>query len=590
MSFNKSAYPWFFFYRIARLVLVVFLPTLFIILFLYRSSYKAGLVSQTTIQVKEDLLLLQKTLGSSSFDWVSWCKNIPAMKSAHYTLVKVDGTILCDNLLKETVGEKLLDTTEVVHAQRDGFDTEIRKSDVFKSQAIFAAVPLNKALSLRKVVPETALRDNLDIFDRVLFLRIVPFALASYLLFVYVFYLSTKPLGIILSKVEKFKDDIPFNKNLQLLYEKNEWAAIEEALNKADQKLKDQIAEARAENAKNTTILESISENIIAVDKFETILFYNSKFKNDFMSGPEEAHIVPKLWQIFTEESVLSSFRSVLTTGKPASLKGINFLKGPRSDRFFDLTITPLRGSEGNITGALGVMHDVTEFKLSEQMRVDFVANVSHEIRTPLTSVKGYTQILQSQSTKIDESLHGFMDKIITNTERMISLFNDLLNLSVLESRNIQTFEELDLVSMVEAVASNIETNYPGKNVEITHELKLETIHGDLRLMEQVLTNLIDNACKYSGRDSIAIKVSSFRKDNKGFISITDNGPGITREHLQRIFERFYRVDSSREVSRGTGLGLSIVKHIVNKHKGRIWAESEGEGKGTTFIIELPLE
>ena len=110
---------------------------------------------------------------------------------------------------------------------------------------------------------------------------------------------------------------------------------------------------------------------------------------------------------------------------------------------------------------------------------------------------------------------------------------------------------------------------------------------GDDRLMEQVISNLVDNACKYSG-DTISINISTFAKGNKGYISIADDGPGISKEHIQRIFERFYRVDSSRETTRGTGLGLSIVKHIISKHGGKIWAESE-ETHGTKFVIELPL-
>ena len=588
MSSKTAAYPWFFFYRVARLVLVVFLPTLFLILFLYRSSYKSGLVTQMTIQIEEDLGLLRYTLVQSGIHWEKWCESIPPLKEAQYTLVRRNGTIICDSADKKMVGQKLDNITEIVQSHEARFASQLRKSDLFGTQAVFASLRLGDDLMIRKVIPVSSLRDNMDRFDRVLFLRIVPFSIISYLFFVYFFYLSTKPLGIILSKVEKFKDDIPFNKNLELLYERDEWSAIEEALNKADQKLQNQMAEARSENEKNNAILESINDDIIAIDKYETVLFYNSKFKNDFLKSNDSNQIKPKLWHTFNDEQLLDAFRTVLSTGTPSSLRTMNFPFSHRPERFFDLTITPLKSSDGAVHGALGVFYDVTEFKLSEQMRVDFVANVSHEIRTPLTSVKGYTQLLQSQTDKIDESLHGFLDKIVSNTERMISLFNDLLNLSVIESRYLQTMEPLDLPSMVEAVASNIQTNYPQKAVNITWDLAVETITGDMRLMEQVLTNLIDNACKYSESDSIDIKVASFAKDQKAFITITDNGPGISKEHLQRIFERFYRVDASREVSRGTGLGLSIVKHIISKHKGRIWAESQG--KGTTFIIELPLE
>jgi two-component system phosphate regulon sensor histidine kinase PhoR len=444
---------------------------------------------------------------------------------------------------------------------------------------------LGEDLMIRKVIPVSSLRDNMDRFDRVLFLRIVPFAIISYLVFIFLFFRSTKPLGIILSKVEKFKDDIPFNKSLELLYERDEWGAIEAALNKADFKLQQQIQEVQIENEKNTAILESINDDIIAVDRFESILFYNSKFKKNFMNQKEGQEINKKIWHIFSDE-VLAAFKAVLSNGEPQSLKAMNFPQSNNSNRIFDLTITPLKSSNGAINGALGVFYDVTEFKLSEQMRVDFVANVSHEIRTPLTSIKGFTQILQSQASKVDTTLHPFLEKIVANTERMISLFNDLLNLSVIESRNYLRSEEFYLPDIVDGVQENIKASYPQKRIEFKQDIQVDYLRGDFRLIEQVILNLCDNACKYSG-ENVTITISSFENNSNTYLQIKDNGPGIGKEHLSRIFERFYRVDASRESLRGTGLGLSIVKQIVSKHRGKIWAESDGVGKGTTFIIEF---
>lgn len=585
---SKSAYPWFFFYRIARLTLVVFLPTLFLILFLYRSSYRGGLVSQMTVQIEEDLRLIKHTLIRTNIDWAVWCNNLPPLKDVHYTLVKRDGSIICDSVDKRMVGKKLEDLSEIEESHGERFASQLRKSSIFGTQAVFASMRLGEDLMIRKVIPVSSLRDNMDRFDRVLFLRIVPFALISYFVFIFLFYRSTKPLGIILSKVEKFKDDIPFNKSLELLYERDEWGSIEEALNKADQRLQYQIQEVRLENEKTTAILESINDDIIAIDRYETILFFNSKFQNDFMRNRVGQEINKKIWHIFNDE-VLIAFRSVLSKGEPSSLKGMNFPLSHSPNRFFDLTITPLKSANGTINGALGVFYDVTEMKLTEQMRVDFVANVSHEIRTPLTSIKGFTQILQTQATKVDASLHPFLDKIIANTERMISLFNDLLNLSVIESRNYLRAEEFSLLDIVDGVESNIIASYPQKKISFKNNLKLEYLVGDFRLIEQVVLNLCDNACKYTEGD-VEISIESFEKNRMGHLSIKDNGPGISKEHLSRIFERFYRVDASRESLRGTGLGLSIVKQIVSKHNGKIWAESEGPGTGTKFVIELPLE
>lgn len=538
-----------------------------------------------TIQVEESLITTQATLQKANLDWKEWCEALHP-KDTRYSIVDKNGKILCDTSPEKT-GKQISDLGEIQEAFKNTFHSEVRHSDFFGTKSLFASLKLNDNTILRKVVPITSLKDNMNRFDRVIFLRIVPFAFISYLVFLFLFYKATKPIGGILSKVEQFKIDIPFNKNLQLLYKKDEWSRIHEALNEADHQLKTQITNVKNENEKISAILESIYDDIIAIDTYETVLFYNSNFKRNFMKERGYQEIMPKLYHTFSDETVLGAFKNVLKTGETVALKGLTFCSSMNPDRYFDLNITPLRNTEGKITGALGVFYDVTEFKLTEQMRVDFVANVSHEIRTPLTSIKGYSQLLGSQKTKVDPELHIFLEKIVTNTERMISLFNDLLSLSVIEAQNIMKMEELDLGEMIESVSQNIKTNYPAKKVSITNDIKLNTIKGDVRLIEQVLSNLVDNACKYSGED-IVVKVSTYTKDGKGFIAVSDNGPGIPKEHIHRIFERFYRVDSSREVSRGTGLGLSIVKHIIAKHGGRIWAESESE-LGTKFVIELPL-
>lgn len=536
-------------------------------------------------QMNGDLKLLKHTLDHSKANWEVWCKTIPASTEVQYLLIKQDGTILCDSLDKKSEGQKLPDLW--TNLDTEFIRSDLEKSNLFQTKAVVGTLKVQN-LMIRKIVPISSFRDDMDRFDRVLFLRIVPFAILSYLVFIFLFYKSTKPLGVILSKVEKFKDDIPFNRSLQLLYKRDEWGSIEEALNKAEQKLQHQVQEAKSENEKNAAILESINDDIIAIDRYETLLFYNLKFKNNFIWNRDGQGIDLKIWHIFSDE-VLTAFREVLATGTPQSIKAMNFPQSHSPTRFFDLTITPLKSSNGTITGALGVFYDVTEFKLTEQMRVDFVANVSHEIRTPLTSVKGFTQILQTQSDKVDPSLHPFLNKIITNSERMIALFNDLLNLSVIESKNTIRIEDLSFTHIVEALVGSTDANYPDKKITFETHLEHDQMKGDARLLELVIINLIDNACKYA-ENSVHIVISSFKKDGKAMITIKDNGPGIEEVHLHRIFERFYRVDFSRETSRGTGLGLSIVKQIISKHRGKISANSEGLGKGTTFTIELPLE
>src|SRR5690606_19800055 len=146
----------------------------------------------------------------------------------------------------------------------------------------------------------------------------------------------------------------PFDKTLNLLYKKDEWAQVEEALSKADKRLQDQMLQVKSENEKIGAILESIYDDIIAIDSFETVLFYNSNFKRNFIQGKSQGDLIHKIWHTLKDESVVGAFREVLKTGRPVALKGINKVSPREPDRFFDLTITPLgSGKEGKISGAL---------------------------------------------------------------------------------------------------------------------------------------------------------------------------------------------------------------------------------------------
>jgi len=555
---SETAFPWFFFYRISRLTFVVFLPVFFVLLLFYRSTFKESLISQIKIENEESMRLTSSALLKSNLPMKNWCSQLSTNQET-YTLTDKNGLVLCDSTS--------------VNANNESTLVVIKKTP--------------NDLTLKKVIKLNYLKERMSRFDDLVFVRVFAFFFIAFFSFLILLYYVTKPLGHILEKVKQFRSDIPFGKNLDLFYKRDEWSKIQHALTDADNQLKLQISNVKTENEKIAAILESIYDDIIAVDSYEKVLFYNSNFKRNFMTQKDYQEITPRLWHTFTDETVLLAFRSVLKDGKTLSLKGLRFNSSKSADRYFDLTITSLKNSDGKISGALGVFYDVTEFKMSEKMRADFVANVSHEIRTPLTSIKGYTQLLDSQKDKIDPTLHLFMEKIISNTERMISLFNDLLNLSVIESKEMIKFQPLAIEEIIATVSENIKTNSPKKSIEIFRDIQLKTIRGDARLMEQVLANLLDNACKYSG-ESISIKISTFENSDKAYIAVQDNGPGISNEHIQRIFERFYRVDSSRESSRGTGLGLSIVKHIISKHDGRIWVESK-DNEGSNFIIELPI-
>jgi two-component system phosphate regulon sensor histidine kinase PhoR len=248
-----------------------------------------------------------------------------------------------------------------------------------------------------------------------------------------------------------------------------------------------------------------------------------------------------------------------------------------------------ISNSAGEREGTILVFRDLTRLKRLERTREEFVANVSHELRTPLSLIKGYAETLLGSARGSPEVAERFLKIIERNADRLDLLIQDLLTISALEAGRVKLdLQPVALRPVVEKVLGDLKPPADNKRVTLVNQLPELTATADANRLEQVLANLVDNAIKY-GRPQGTVTVGG-RKAGDGMIEIfvQDDGPGIPPESLDRVFERFYRVDKARSREQGgTGLGLSIVKHIVQNHGGTVRVESE-LGKGATFFFTLP--
>jgi len=231
------------------------------------------------------------------------------------------------------------------------------------------------------------------------------------------------------------------------------------------------------------------------------------------------------------------------------------------------------------------------QLKLLEEVRRDFVANVSHELKTPITSIKGFVETLQEGAAENREDRDRFLEIIAKQSQRMTAIIEDLLVLARLEGERggeLLLMQDTKVEDVLNSVRDLCKARAEQKNIEISVSCQnRQKITVDPSLIEQALVNLVDNAIKYSGPNSL-IRVIAENVANQVAIRVIDQGPGIPADHLPRLFERFYRVDKARSRKLGgTGLGLAIVKHIASVHKGRVEVESE-VGRGSMFTIFLP--
>jgi two-component system phosphate regulon sensor histidine kinase PhoR len=261
------------------------------------------------------------------------------------------------------------------------------------------------------------------------------------------------------------------------------------------------------------------------------------------------------------------------------------------TERWLQINGAAIFNPDNERHGTILVFHDLTRLKQLESARKDFVANVSHELRTPLSLIKGYVETLLDGAKDNPEVAAKFLRTIDRNSERLKLLIEDLLTISELESGRMKmNLQAVSLRPVIDKVFADLKARADGRRMILVDEASDLKVHADGNRLEQVLGNLVDNAIKY-GREQGTVRVGARSVEQEQVeIVVQDDGPGIPAEALERVFERFYRIDKARSREQGgTGLGLSIVKHIVQSHGGRAWAKSE-LGNGAAFYFTLPLD
>ncbi len=357
----------------------------------------------------------------------------------------------------------------------------------------------------------------------------------------------------------------------------DELTQVEAALNQTAERLGRNFAEMESGRAELAVMLDSMQEGVVAITSSGAVRWSNAVMQRiagtQLIAGRPLVHFIRDPELLACVRGALE--RNVLSVGRASVLA---------PGRIFEVNAAPLPAG-----GALVVLHDVTSIEAAQKSRREFVANVSHELRTPLTSIQGYVETLIEDPNPNSETTLEFLGIILKNASRMKRLTEDLLALASVESPDYK----LKLQPVRASVLLRDAMDYVGGRF-VDSGVGLQStgapdalVMADPDAMHQVFGNLLENALKYA-KTGKRIQISARPLASEVQFTIQDFGPGIASEHLDRIFERFYRVDKARSrESGGTGLGLAIVKHIVQAHGGRIWAESE-LGNGASFHFTLP--
>jgi PAS domain S-box-containing protein len=372
-------------------------------------------------------------------------------------------------------------------------------------------------------------------------------------------------------------------------------ALIIVALERANRALNAALAEQRQREAEIRAIVDGVVEALLLVAPDQRVLSVNRQVEEMFgvasnqVTGQRIDDLRPLVERVFADPQAFAA-RVEATANDTSARFTETFAQVWPQERQLEVFSAPVR-SDGRVLGRLFGFRDVTQERELDRMKTEFVSQVSHELRTPLTAIKGFTDLLlDGDAGEVNEEQEEYLQIVRQNVDRLVSLINDLLDISRIESGRIKlSLDAIDMGAIIQSVVATLRPLIQGKDQSITVEVApdLPQARGDHDRILQVVTNLVSNAYKYTPARG-AIRVEASRADDLVRVAVRDTGIGIPEEDIPKLFTRFFRVDSSltREIG-GTGLGLSIVKSIVELHGGTVSVEST-PGSGSTFSFTLP--
>jgi two-component system phosphate regulon sensor histidine kinase PhoR len=517
-------------------------------------------------------------------------KELGQATGTRITVVLPSGQVVADSEESPADMDPHAGRPEIRTALAGATGRKTRFSATEQEERIYVAVPLRHegviVAAVRTSVPLTALTHTLTIFrNRIIAVGLIGIAIHA-LVSLLVARRISRPLEDIREGAQRFAAG-------DLAYRLRTGGSVEidtvaRAVNRMAEQLDERIRTILSQQHEQEAMLSSMEEGVLAIDRGGTILSLNETCAA-LLDGDVDRLRGRTVYEVIRKPDLLRFVESTLASGAPvdAELR----IRGPQ-DRWLIAHGTALHDAPRGRIGVLIVLHDVTRLRHLETVRRDFVANVSHELRTPVTSLKGFVETLLDGALEDQENAARFLGIMLRQVNRLDAIIGDLLSLSRIERGAEQQTIELAqepirpvLQAAVELCAAQAADKGIRIDVDCAEDLAAE---ANAALLEQAAVNLLDNAIKYSGPGT-TIRISAGRDEGHAFMQVGDEGCGIEAKHLPRLFERFYRVETSRSRELGgTGLGLAIVKHIALAHGGTVSVQST-VGSGSTFAIRWPI-
>lgn len=593
------------FWQIFPVSLLIILSTVLAVSWFATTTFKQFYYDQMVKDIEARALLLEQTIldliMESPDALQDFCRQGGRRAHTRITVVAPDGVVLADSNEDPQRMERHGTRPEITWAYSGRTGSSLRFSKTLHQDMLYVAIPLrlspaSKPGALRLSVPATALNTVLaTIRTRIILASLLIILLAT---------IFSRQLALRISRpLEEIKhgaEQLSSGAKTRLINIHEHGLSLEmsgliTSLNRMAEQLMERILLTRRQHNELEAVFSSMTEAVLAVDAEECVIRMNRAAGSLFRIDPKISKD-KSVQGVLRNPELMEMIRGTLSSNFSTDAE-IELFDGQKRT-ILEVRVVPLQDSAQQPIGALMVMNDVTRIYRLENVRRDFVANVSHELKTPITVIKGYVETLLDGGLDAHADGNKFLQIVLRQAGRLDAIIDDLLSLSRIENKTKNKEAVLDLTldaltPTLQAALQTCELKAEEKQVdlELHCPADLKAIHNPA-LLEEAVINLLSNAITYSpAGSSVVVRASSYQESAKKKwvkIAVEDKGCGIQREHLDRIFERFYRCDKARSRENGgTGLGLSIVKHIAQTHGGSVEVESQF-GKGSTFTLKLP--
>lgn len=507
---------------------------------------------------------LELSLAAVEDNGVSYLEKV---KSDRYriTWIAADGTVIYDTVTDNEKNENHLERAEVRSALKTGEGQSNRYSDTLLEKTMYYAKRMKDGSVLRISISSATVGSLvLGMIQPILIVVVIALVMSGIL--------ANRLSKRIVKPLNNLDLDHPLENDA---YE--EISPLLSRINRQNNEINAQIKELQQREAEFAQITACMNEGLVLTDKQGRILSINSA-ANKFFELKQNAAGKDFL-EVYRDHEMSLCMKNAIESGHSE-------IQQSRFGREYQFDVSRIE-SDGDILGTVVLIFDITEKVQAERNRREFTANVSHELKTPLQGIIGSAEIIENGMVK-QEDLPRFIGHIRKEASRLVTLVGDIIRLSQLDEKAELVKEQINLLEIADETAEKLKNIANDRNIEIKVSGEQVTILGVRKLLYEIIYNLCDNAIKYNV-DGGNVKISVTRNNQYAILTVTDTGIGIPQEHIDRVFERFYRVDKSHsKESGGTGLGLSIVKHAAAYHQGTIDIKSK-EGSGTTIKIKLPM-